>query len=138
MDSRLQPMDWATVVAVPKKLLLVGAETRTTRLLAYLLHADGYEVEVCTGAAAALVRTARTCPDALIIDTSPGGGLSADAVRKLQQTQPDRPTFVITSHPQFTDAFDPHLAAKLQIFVKPLDYAALLRALAARCPHDLG
>lgn len=113
-------------------LLLLDADARNARLLASLLHTDGYRVDACRSGAAALVCAARTPgPDAVIVDVSPARRGELEAVQCIHAGRPDLAIFVITAHPQLARSL---AQEQLRVFVKPLDYPALLRALAERGP----
>lgn len=112
-------------------LLLLDTDTRNAQLLATLLHADGYQVETCKNGAAALARVAQAPrPRALILDVSPARTGDLETVRSVHTLRPDLIIFLITAHPQVARSLDPEPQGWLQVYVKPLDYPALLRALA--------
>lgn len=136
MDSSLDSsgvMDLEQFMA--PTLLLLDTDTRTSRLLATLLRADGYFVETCTTGAAALARAALPpVPEALLIDLTPARSRDIETVRKIHTQHPELTIIVITAHPQLARPLGAEPQARLRIFIKPLDYPALVRALAERHP----
>lgn len=120
-------------------LLLLDGDARNHRLLTGLLRADDYQVEPCRSGAAALARVARTPgPDALVLDVSPADQEALAAVAELEASYPELAIFVITAHPQLVRALAGKGPSRLHVFIKPLDYPALLSALARRCPGSRG
>lgn len=110
-------------------VLLLDADPRNARLLAGLLGADGYRVEACRSGAAALLRMVqRPAPTAVILDLSPARKGDLEVVRRICAERPGPTLFIITADPRLARG-EPH--ERTRIFVKPLDYPALLRALAS-------
>lgn len=136
MDSSLDSsgaMDFEQFTA--PTLLLLDTETRTFWLLASLLRADGYHVEICTSGAAALVRTTLApAPMALLIDLTPTRSRDIETVRKIHNQHPSLFIVVITAHPQLARPLGSDPQPRLRIFIKPLDYPALVHTLAERHP----
>ena len=121
-------------------LLLLDGEARNNRLLTRLLGADGYSVEACWSGAAALARVARAPgPDVLVLDVGPADQEALATITELLRRDEAPAIFVITAHPRLVRAVAMDAAqqgaagpGRLQLFVKPLDYPALLAALARR------
>lgn len=112
-------------------VLVVDDDARSARLLAQLLHGDGYDTEVTTDGAAALARLTRNpVPEALVTDffLPHADGLAVS--RYARSRRAAMPVFIVTGHPRSLESAAGPLDQPLDLMTKPLDYADLLRRLA--------
>jgi CheY-like chemotaxis protein len=110
-------------------LLLVEDDERSGHILAELLREDGYEVEVCTGGRSGVERLGRDpLPDVLLTDLRMPSVDGAAVVRQARGRRAAMPVLVVTAYPQLLPKHEAGPAP--QLFIKPLDYYALLATLA--------
>jgi len=111
-------------------VLVVEDDERSGRMLAGLLRRDGFVAELCPGGLAGLQRLTESTPppDVLVTDLRMPQ-IDGITVARLARTQnPTLPILIVTAYPDLMrrlDGADP----MPQIFIKPLDYPALLSAL---------
>jgi len=115
----------------PLRVLVVDDDERSGRKLADLLRRDGFAVEVCPGGLAGLQRlTHEPAPDVLVTDLRMPQIDGITVARLARTHNPAMPILIVTAYPDLAsrlDGADP----MPQIFIKPLDYPALVGALRA-------
>ena len=128
-SAPLPPMN-ATLLARPL-VLVVDDDARSATLLARLLRADGYDVEVTNDGAAALARLTRNpVPHAVVTDFHLPHADGLAVGRYARSRRPAMALFVVTGYPNsFASAVDP-LDHPFHVLTKPLDYADLQTRLA--------
>ena len=111
-------------------LLIVDDDARSARLLARLLHEDGFDADVAFDGGAALARLGRSpVPDALIVDLRMPhvDGWTVASYARSRRAQ--IPIFIVTAYPEQLRGLN-GLEPRPTIFSKPLEYAGLKTALA--------
>jgi len=116
-------------------ILVADDDVRTARRLALLLREDGYAVEVVGDGAAAIARLSQPPPpDVLITDMQlphVDGRAVAGYARKGKS---DVFVIFVTGNPELVGTRPDEPVEGWAVFTKPLDYDALRRELAGRCP----
>lgn len=111
------------------RILVVDDDARTMRVLSRMLREDGFEVESATDGAAAIARFGRDpLPDALVTDLHLPHADGLAVARYAESRRPGIRVYVVTGYPELV-AKDP-LMPEERVFVKPLDYGKLSKALA--------
>lgn len=115
--------------AAPLRVLVVEDDERSGRMLAELLRRDGFAVEVCAGGEAGLQRLVDgPAPDVLVTDLRMPQIDGITVVHQARGRRPTMPVVIVTAYPDLArrlEGADP----MPQIFIKPLDYPALVGAL---------
>jgi two-component system nitrogen regulation response regulator GlnG len=113
------------------RVLVVEDDERSGRMLAELLRRDGFVVEVCPSGLAGLQRlTEDPAPDVLVTDLRMPQ-IDGVTVARLARTQsPAMPILIVTAYPDLARRLD-GAGPVPQLFIKPLDYPALVGALRA-------
>lgn len=110
-------------------VLVVEDDERSGRMLAELLRRDGFAVEVCAGGEAGLRRLVDgPAPDVLVTDLRMPQTDGIAVIRRARRQHPALPIVIVTAYPDLArrlDGAEPMPA----IFIKPLDYPALVGAL---------
>lgn len=111
------------------RVLVVEDDERSGRMLGELLRRDGFTVEVSTGGLAGLQRlTEEPAPDVLVTDLRMPQ-IDGVTVARLARTQsPTMPILIVTGYPDMARRLD-GAEPTPQLFIKPLDYPALVEAL---------
>lgn len=111
------------------QILVVDDDERSGRMLADLLRREGFGVEVCPGGLSGLQRLAcDPAPDVLVTDLRMPQ-IDGITVARLARTQsPAMPILIVTAYPELARRLDGTDPAP-QLFIKPLDYPALVEAL---------
>jgi two-component system response regulator MprA len=113
-------------------VLVVDGDARSASLLARLLRADGYDTEVTVDGAAALARLTREpVPEAVVTDFHLPHADGLAVARYARSRRAGIPIVVVTSHPHSLQEATGGLDEPIALLTKPLDYAELLRRLAA-------
>ncbi len=108
------------------RILLLDADTRTSRRLASLLEEDGFEVEVLCDGASALARLAESpLPDTLITELSLPRTDGATVARRASAVSPGMRIIVLTRHPHLVHSTSFGAAVPL-VLTKPLDLRRLM------------
>lgn len=113
----------------PLRVLVVEDDERSGQMLAALLRRDGFIVEVCPGGRAGMQRLADgPAPDVLVTDLwmPQIDGITEACLARTHS--PMIPILIVTAYPDMARRLD-GAEPKPQIFVKPLDYPALVGAL---------
>jgi len=118
-----------TAAKSPLKILVVEDDERSGRMLADLLRREGFVVEFRPGGLSGLERLAcDPAPDVLLTDLRMPQ-IDGITVARLARTQsPAMQIFIVTAYPDLArrlDASDP----PVRLFIKPIDYPALVEAL---------
>ena len=106
------------------RILVVDDDVRTTHIFARMLREDGHDVDVVHDGAAAMERLNRVIvPDILVTDILMPHADGIVVARHARSRKPSLPIFIVTGYPERISlkVLDP----VPQVFVKPLDYAAL-------------
>ncbi len=111
------------------QILVVDDDERSGRMLADLLRREGFGVEVCPGGLSGLQRLAcDPAPDVLVTDLRMPQ-IDGITVARLARAQiPAIPIFIMTAYPDLAQRLDGCEPAP-RLFIKPLDYPALVEAL---------
>jgi len=115
-----------------KRILVVDDDVRTTQIFALMLREDGHEVAVAHDGAAAIkrLREAMT-PDILVTDIQMPQADGFAVAHYARERFPGLPIFFVTGYPERISRHVKSLDPEPHIFVKPLDYAALMVDLAS-------
>jgi len=113
----------------PFRVLVVEDDERSGRMLAGLLRRDGFTVDVCLGGLAGLQHLAEgPAPDVLVTDLRMPQ-IDGITVARLARTHcPTLPIVIVTAYPDLANRLD-GAEPMPQLFIKPLDYSALVGAL---------
>lgn len=115
----------------PLRVLIVEDDERSGQKLADLLRRDGFTVEVCAGGLAGLQRlTHDPAPDVLVTDLRMPQIDGITVARLARTHSPTMPVLIVTAYPDLARRLD-GAEPMPQIFIKPLDYHALVGALRA-------
>ncbi len=118
------------------RILVVDDDIRTTHIFARMLRDDGHDVEMVHDGAAALDLLNRpTIPDILVTDVQMPHVDGIAVARHARARKPSIPIFVVTGYPERISLRLKMLDPVPQVFVKPLDYAALARELSSVIPR---
>lgn len=110
-------------------ILVVEDDVRSAQMLADLLRSDGYSVEVCAGGSSGVERLRYDpLPDVLLTDLRMPAIDGATVVRAARGRRPSMPVIIVTAYPQMAQRLGAGPVPSL--FIKPLDYDALLAKLA--------
>jgi two-component system nitrogen regulation response regulator GlnG len=116
----------ATIPAM--SILVVEDDERAGLMLADLLRGDGFAVELCVDGRAGVERLGLDpLPDVLITDLRMPAVDGATVVRQARRRCSTMPVVVVTAYPQLAPSVGAGPA--LMMFVKPIDYHALLATL---------
>lgn len=111
------------------QILIVDDDERSGRMLGDLLRREGFVVEVCPGGLSGLQRLSRDpAPDVLVTDLRMPQIDGITVARLARAHLPAMPIFIVTAYPDLARRLDDSGPAP-QIFVKPLDFPALVGAL---------
>jgi two-component system response regulator MprA len=110
----------------PSKLVLVADEdARTAKLLARMLHDDGYTVELALDGAEALARLTRCpVPDVVVTEFVMPYADGASVARYAQVRRTGVPVFLVTGYAELVGELARSLDPVARVFTKPLDYDA--------------
>jgi CheY-like chemotaxis protein len=109
-----------------KRIWVVDDDVRTTHIFARMLREDGHEVDVLHDGAAAIEQLSRsTFPDILVTDIQMPHADGIAIARCARASRPSLPIFFVTAYPERVSRRLKWLGPVPQVFVKPLDYAAL-------------
>jgi CheY-like chemotaxis protein len=110
-------------------VLVVEDDERSGQMLAGLLRRDGFHVEVCAGGLSGLQRIAsEPALDVLVTDLRMPQIDGITVARLARDHSPDMPILIVTAYPDLAGRLAGARPAP-QVFVKPLDYPALVEAL---------
>ncbi|MEO7725681.1 MAG: ATP-binding protein [Burkholderiales bacterium] len=132
----LEPVAVETTVAIPRRILVVDDNADAASSLATLLELRGHEVHTAGDGFAAVEAAARLQPDVILLDIGMPKLNGYEACRQIRQQQRgERPLVIAMTGWGHADdrrraqeaGFDFHL-------VKPVDFAALEKLLAAAPP----
>ena len=113
-----------------KRILVVDDDVRTTQIFALMLREDGHEVAVAHDGAAAIERLREAMiPDILVTDIQMPRADGFAVARYARERFPGLPIFFVTGYPERVSKRQVALDPEPHIFVKPLDYAALMTEL---------
>jgi DNA-binding response OmpR family regulator len=116
------------------RILLLDADTRTSRRLASLLEEDGFQVEVLCDGASALARLSESpLPDTLITELSLPTTDGATVARHASALSPEMRIIVLTRHPHLVHSTSFGSTAPL-LLTKPLDLRRLMQFLNGERP----
>ncbi len=120
------------------QVLVVDDDARSASLLARMLRTDGYEVEVTVSGAAAIARLTRDpLPAALVTELHLPLADGLAVGRYARARSATMAILFLTAHPDALQHVAEWSGAPPGILTKPLDYALLLRHLAAAAAQDL-
>ena len=106
-------------------VLIVDDDARSAAVLARMLRADGYDVEVTTDGAAALARLARgPLPSAIVTERHLPHADGLAVSRYARSRRANIPIFFVTDYPGALSKESDDVP--LQMLTKPLDYEDLL------------
>lgn len=115
---------------VRHRILLVEDDTGTARTLSRLLDEDGYDVEVACDSGEAMDRLDRApAPDVLVSDFLLPHADGLAVASHARALRPALPVVMITSYAEVLARVERRLDPPAVMLAKPLDYAALMRAL---------
>jgi CheY-like chemotaxis protein len=115
--------------AAPLQVLVVEDDERSGRMLAELLRRDGFAVELCAGGQAGLQRlTDGPAPDVVVTDLRMPQIDGIAIVRQARGLRQTLPIVIVTAYPDLARRLE-GAGPMPQLFVKPLDYPALVGAL---------
>lgn len=110
-----------------KRILVVDDDIRTTEIFARMLREDGHEVVVAHHGAAAIEQLRNAMlPDILVTDILLPLADGFAVVHYARERAPRLPVFFVTGYPERVSVRVKTLDPEPHIFVKPLDYAALM------------
>jgi CheY-like chemotaxis protein len=110
-------------------MLLVDADTRSSRRLASMLEEDGWAVELYADGGAAAARLSKPPPPHVIVTDLVLVGQSGLALyAEAQRLMPALPILFLTSYPEHLARVP--LEPRPPILSKPVEYATLVEALA--------
>jgi CheY-like chemotaxis protein len=113
----------------PLRVLVVDDDERSGRMLAGLLRRDGFTVDMCPGGLAGLQRLADgPMPDVLVTDLRMPQIDGITVARLARSHSPTMPIVIVTAYPDLARRLD-GAEPTPQVFIKPLDYPALVSAL---------
>lgn len=114
-----------------KRILVVDDDVRTTQVFALMLREDGHEVAIAHDGAAAIERLREaSIPDILVTDIQMPRADGFAVAQYARQKFPGLPIFFVTGYPERVSRRVKSLDPEPHVFVKPLDYAALMTELA--------
>jgi CheY-like chemotaxis protein len=115
--------------AAPLQVLVVEDDERSGRMLAELLRRDGFVVELCAGGEAGLQRLVDgPAPDVLVTDLRMPHTDGVAVIRQARGMRPALPIVIVTAYPDLARRLE-GAGPMPQLFIKPLDYPALVGAL---------
>jgi len=114
-------------------IALVEDDLSVLEALESLLEYAGYEVLLCSSAEALLASAELAQIDCLVTDIGLPGISGIELLRTLRARSPDLPAIVITARSEPALLQAAAQAGARQVFLKPLDNAQLLDAIAAEC-----
>lgn len=127
MSSTVSHSDTLTALRV----LVVEDDERSGRKLTDLLRRDGFAAEACPGGFTALQRLmAAPAPDVLVTDLRMPQIDGITLARLARSHNPGLPIMIITAYPDLAHRIDSGEPMP-QVFIKPIDYLALVGALRA-------
>jgi CheY-like chemotaxis protein len=110
-----------------KRILVVDDDVRTTQIFAQMLREDGHDVAVAhDGTAAIAYLRQATIPDVLVTDIQMPLADGFAVARYAREREPLLPIFFVTGYPERVSRRVNSLDPEPHVFVKPLDYAALM------------
>ncbi|HYO94317.1 MAG TPA: EAL domain-containing response regulator [Polyangiaceae bacterium] len=109
-------------------VLLVDDELMVLRAMARTLGGHDYTVETCTSADLAIGRIRGGGIDVVVSDISMPGMSGVELLRSIREYEPDLPVLLITGLPALESATEAIEYGALKYLVKPVDPAALTRA----------
>jgi CheY-like chemotaxis protein len=116
--------------SIGKRILVVDDDLRTTQLFARMLREDGHEVVVAHHGAAAIEQLRNAMiPDILVTDIQMPLADGFAVAHYARERAPRLPVFFVTGYPERVSRHVKSLDPEPQVFVKPLDYAALMAKL---------
>lgn len=114
-----------------KRILVVDDDVRTTQIFALMLREDGHEVAVAHNGVAAIEKLREPMiPDILVTDIQMPEADGFAVARYARERFPGLPIFFVTGYPERVSKRLRSLDPEPHVFVKPLDYAALMAELA--------
>jgi len=113
-------------------ILVVEDDERSGRMLADLLRGDGFTVEVCAGGPSGVERLARSpAPDVLVTDLRMPEVDGVAVARLARSRSPAMPILLITAYPELARRLEDCASPSPMVFIKPINYAALVETLSA-------
>jgi len=126
------------ITAAPERTVcIVDDDARTAQVLALLLRMDGYEAESCSSARVLARLERQPTPVLLIMSVSMGRGDAVRGVLQVRSSYPSLPLIIITEHPQWVQRLGPLQEQSPTVFTKPVEYPALLLAVATTLAVNL-
>lgn len=117
-------------VLTSKRILVVDDDVRTTQIFALMLREDGHEVAIAHNGVAAIERLREAMiPDILVTDIQMPEADGFAVARFARERFPGLPIFFVTGYPERVSRRLNVLDPEPHVFVKPLDYAALMAEL---------
>ena len=108
------------------RILVVDDDVRTTHIFARMLREDGHDVDVVHDGAVAMDQLNRlVIPDILVTDIQMPHADGIAVAQCARSRKPSLPVFIVTGYPERIVLRLKVLDPVPQVFVKPLDYAAL-------------
>ncbi len=112
----------------PRRILVIGHGSKTSRVVASMLRTQGYEVCVSPDVPTGLDFAENDHPDLILLDLTTGlsGGRLVSEIQRLRGLQ-ETPLVVLTVRPYFPP--DPRIAAALLAPIEAGELFAIARAL---------
>jgi len=121
------------------RILVADVDVRTTRVFARMLREDGHDVDVVHDGAAAMAQLNRSIiADILVTEIQMPHADGIAVARYARARKPRIPIFIVTGYPERITVRLKVLDPEPQVFVKPLDYAALALELSSIVPVTNG
>jgi DNA-binding NtrC family response regulator len=108
------------------RILVVDDEVDARRVLAGLLHDEGYRVETAADAFKALGKYTAFAPDVVVTDLSMPGMDGIELVQRLRAFEEPASVIVITGFSEVATAVEAMRAGAAEYLAKPLNFAQLL------------
>jgi len=113
----------------PFRVLVVEDDERSGQMLAGLLRREGFTVDMCPGGLAGLQHLADGPPPDVLVTDLRMPQIDGITVARLARTRnPTMPIFIVTAYPDLARRLG-DVEPMPQVFIKPLDYPALVSAL---------
>ena len=113
-----------------KRILVVDDDIRATQIFARMLREDGHDVDVAHDGAEAIDHlSGAIIPDILVTDIQMPYADGFAVALYARSRQPCLPIFFVTGYPERVSRRMKSLNPAPKVFVKPLDYAALVTEL---------
>ena len=121
----------------PRRILIMDGDPRHSRIVADLLRASGYEVEIVTDSPAAVHKSFDFEPDLVLIETVMSRFDGTTACHALRELRPTLPIVILSTRRSPSDVLDAIGWGATRYITKPFDPQHLLgtiRALLGEVP----